>query len=72
MDITIPLDKMTTDDKLRVLEEVWEDLARTPEEVPVPAWHADVLEAREKRIAEGTSQFKDWDDAKQSILERTQ
>ena len=71
MGVTLPVDKMTTDDKLRVLEEVWEDLARTPEEVPAPSWRAEVLLAREKRIAEGSAQFEDWDEAKRRIRERT-
>jgi hypothetical protein len=71
MEISIPLDKMTIEEKLQILERVWEDLARTPEALPVPAWHADVLEARERRIAEGRSKFDDWDNAKNRIRERT-
>jgi len=71
MGITLPLDTMTTDDKLRVLEQVWEALARTPEDVPAPSWHADVLSAREKRIAEGSARFEDWDEAKERIRKRT-
>ena len=71
MQVAIPLDKMTTADKLRALEDIWSDLQRTPGEVPSPAWHADVLHARENRVREGSSQFEDWADAKQRIRERT-
>ena len=71
VDVHIPLDKMTTAEKLRVLEEVWDDLHRTPEDVPALSWHADVLEARERRIREGKAQFRDWDEAKRTIRERT-
>jgi hypothetical protein len=67
MQVTIPLDKMTIADKLRVMEDIWEDLARTPEEVPSPTWHADVLRAREERVREGTAHFGDWNDAKSRI-----
>ena len=67
----IPLDKMTTADKLRALEEIWSDLQRTPEDVPSPAWHTDVLRAREDRVREGASHFGDWADAKGRIRERT-
>ena len=59
----IPLDQMSTSDKLRALEEIWEDLLRNPETVPSPSWHADVLAAREERIRKGGSQFKDWTEA---------
>ena len=70
MELTIPLDKMSTSDKLQALEEIWDDLHRTPEEIPSPSWHADVLQAREKRIKEGSSQFTKWSEAKQTIRDR--
>lgn len=66
----IQLNKMTISDKLRALEEIWDDLQRTPEEIPSPSWHADVLHARERRIRQGKSQFRDWSDAKGTIRER--
>ena len=58
-------------EKLRALEEIWEDLGREPEAIPSPAWHADVLAAREDRIRAGTSQFADWAEAKRRIQDRT-
>jgi hypothetical protein len=70
MGIAKPLDKMTVAEKLRTLEEIWQDLQRTPDEVPSPAWHADVLRARLKRIREGKSHFRDWNEAKRAIRER--
>ncbi|MBT3200820.1 MAG: addiction module protein [Phycisphaerales bacterium] len=72
MQLVIPLEKMTTADKLKALEEIWSDLQRTPDEVPSPAWHADVLHAREARVKEGSSQFQDWPTAKRRIREQTQ
>lgn len=70
MVVAIPLKKMTVSDKLRALEDIWDDLQRTPEAVPSPSWHADVLNARQKRIRDGKSKFKDWADAKRDIRER--
>lgn len=72
MRLAIPLDKMTTADKLRALEEIWSDLQRTPNEVPSPAWHADVLHARESRVHDGLSEFQNWRDAKRRIRENIQ
>ena len=71
MDVQLPLDSMTTLDKLRVLERIWDDLQRRPEEVPSPSWHGDVLENREDRIKEGSSQFLDWTEAKARIRDRS-
>ena len=70
MQLAIPLSKMTTLEKLRAIEVIWDDLQRTPEEIPSPAWHGDVLRAREDRVREGSSHFGDWSDAKRRIRER--
>ena len=67
MELALPLDQMTTAEKLRALEEIWENLCRTPDDVPSPSWHAGVLRDREKRVQEGSSQFPDWGEARQKI-----
>ena len=67
MELTLPLKKMTVSDKMRALEEIWDDLCRCAEEIPSPAWHADVLGARQKRLRQGSSRFMDWADAKRKI-----
>ena len=71
MELALPLDQMTTAEKLRALEQIWEDLCRTPDEVPSPSWHADVLQDREKRVQEDSSRFVDWAEAKQKIRDLT-
>ena len=67
MQVTLPLDEMTIADKLHALEDIWQDLCRTPDSIPSPPWHADVLRAREERLREGSSEFVDWADAKQKV-----
>lgn len=67
MDLAIPLDKMSVEEKLRALELLWEDLARTPASVPSPRWHQDVLQAREQRLREGKEKFIPLDEARQSL-----
>ncbi len=71
MRLTIPLDEMSTAEKLQAIEEIWADLQRGPEGLPSPGWHADVLAAREQRVREGTSRFTDWGTAKARIREKT-
>lgn len=36
MNFGIPLDKMTTEDKLAAMEQLWKDLFRNPESIPSP------------------------------------
>jgi len=70
MDITLPLDQMTIAEKLRAMEALWEDLSRSPENLPSPSWHEQVLEEREARIKSGEAKFVDWEVTKQELRER--
>ncbi len=70
MDISLPLDKMTSSDKIAIMEKLWEDLCRDPESIPSPAWHKDVLEAREKEANEGKANFTSFDRAKEKIRDQ--
>ncbi len=70
MQITIPLERMSTTEKLQVIEYIWSDLTSVSENIPTPAWHADVLRAREERIAKSTSRFMEISEAKQAVQER--
>lgn len=66
----IPLQQMTATEKLQAIEEIWADLARESNDVPSPAWHGDVLCARERRITDGTADFLDIAEAKQAVREQ--
>ena len=70
MQIAIPLQAMTTLDKLQAIEEIWTDLVRKADDVPSPAWHDDVLQAREQQVVDGTARFLSVDEAKQLVLEK--
>lgn len=67
MNVELPLNQMTTEEKLQALEAIWKDLCRSTEDVPSPAWHGDVLRAREERAKAGVSQYVDWEKAKDHI-----
>ncbi len=66
MSIELQLDRMTTVDKIRTMEYLWDDLCRRSE-VPSPQWHKDVLLAREQDVINGGAKFSDWDAAKNKI-----
>ena len=71
MGSTLPLDKMTTAEKLMEMERLWDDLCRNPEDVPSPSWHEAVLAERESQLAEGKMNFLDLDEAKEQIRKAT-
>lgn len=70
MRIAIPLDKMSATEKLQAIEDIWADLSMVSEDVPSPAWHTDVLRAREERISDGRSRFLDIAQAKAAVREQ--
>jgi hypothetical protein len=61
--------QMPLHEKLLVMEALWEDISREEEKLEVPAWHKEVLDQRERLIAEGKAQFIDWEEAKKQIKE---
>lgn len=71
MSTVIQIDQMTLEEKLRAMEALWDDLCRREEDVPVPRWHKDLLDERERLIEQGKAQFLDWETAKKRIDGRT-
>lgn len=67
MAISIPLDKMTTAEKLKALELIWDDLCQNDSDIPVPDWHLELLREREEAVARGEERPIDWEDAKKLI-----
>ena len=67
MNITLPLKDMTVEEKLQIMEAIWDDLSRHADEIPPPAWHGEVLAALEAAIERGEESFDDWETAKRRI-----
>ncbi|RLC12427.1 MAG: hypothetical protein DRI57_17755 [Deltaproteobacteria bacterium] len=61
------LKEMTTGEKLRTMELLWDDICRNIGDLSSPAWHEDILRAREKNLREGSDRFIDWDQARKDI-----
>ena len=60
MSTDLPLDDMTAEEKVRLLEEVWKSLCRHPGDVRSPDWHQQVLEQRTRRLASGEATVSSW------------
>ena len=43
------LEKLSVDERLRMMEALWESLERTPEALEVPDWHREMLEERSSK-----------------------
>ena len=67
MAIPLPLDEMSPEEKVRMMESLWDDLCRQADGFVSPPWHGDVLADREAAIQSGEDHFEDWERAKQRI-----
>jgi hypothetical protein len=56
--------QMPREEKLRLLEALWEDLSRDEADIESPAWHADALRETAGRLARGEEKVLDWEEAK--------
>lgn len=70
MDYTLPLDQMTTEEKMRVLQDIWQDLSKNAESFVAPSWHEDVLREREELVRQGKMEFHDFEDVKAELLKK--
>ena len=70
MEVTLPLEKMTIAEKLRVMETLWSDLTRDEDRFESPKWHAEVLRERAARVKQGRESFIDWETAKRQLRNR--
>ena len=61
------IEAMTLTEKLRMMEALWEDLSSRAADVPVPKWHEDILDERERLLEKGEARFIDWESAKKQI-----
>ncbi|HIP75689.1 MAG TPA: acyl-protein synthetase [Psychromonas hadalis] len=62
---------MSVEDKLRTLEQLWDNLCSKEElSLPSPKWHEDVLAERRERIITGQATFTDWEEAKINIRKK--
>lgn len=63
----IATESLTRLDKLRLMEQFWEELSQDPTGVASPPWHADALTEAEAAIAEGKAEFMGWEEAKERL-----
>ena len=62
--------EMSLDQKLRVMETIWEDIRQSEGEIPSPDWHREELEETERRRKEGLEEPIDWERAKEQLRRR--
>jgi putative addiction module component (TIGR02574 family) len=69
---TIPaIEDMTAVQRAELMEALWKEMSRRPEEIESPAWHGEELKRREEALKNGTDRFISLEDAEKRIREKT-
>lgn len=67
---SIEIGHLSREEKLRIMEAIWEDLSRDAEQVESPDWHREVLDETERRLRAGQESVRDWSEAKRELRKR--
>ena len=63
------IEQMSLAERLQTMELLWVSLARTPDAVPSPDWHGEVLAARLAKIERGEGEFLTIPQVKERLQE---
>ena len=58
---------LSPSEKLQLVEDLWDDLAATPEAVPVHDWQIQELERRNANLAKNPGSGLTWDEVKRRV-----
>jgi hypothetical protein len=70
MQNTFYIGHLSREDKLRVMDAIWEDLSKEDEEVESPKWHQEALMETEQRLNSGEEKIVDRSAAKKELRKR--
>lgn len=54
-------DELSVDEKIDYAQSLWDQIAATPETIPVPDWHRDLLDERLKDFEADPGAGDSWD-----------
>ena len=67
---TVSVFDLSPAEKLQLVEDLWDDLAARPAEVPVHDWQKEELARRKANLMNSPSSTLSWDEVKQRVRSR--
>ncbi|CAN5602330.1 addiction module protein [soil metagenome] len=62
--------ELSPSEKLQLVEDLWDDLASTPEAVPVHDWQKEELARRKANLQNNQASGLSWDEVKRRVRSR--
>ena len=66
----IEISHLSRQEKLIVMEDIWQELLKDETEVKSPSWHQDALQETKLRLDSGEETMLDWKLAKEELRNR--
>ena len=63
------LETLSVPERVQIVEDLWDSIARSNANLPVPQWQKDELARRKKRYLQNPNSGETWDEVKRSILQ---
>ena len=64
------ISRLSPQQKLQLVEELWDFLAASPDAIPLPAWHENVLAEDQAAFRTNPSEGSSWSDVMGRIADR--
>ena len=60
-------DDLPVDEQIDCIQSLWDRIAASPEQVPVPEWHQRILNEREEAYKVNPGSSRPWEDARAEL-----
>ena len=68
-DLLEALEKLTVPERLQIVEDLWDSIARSNADIPLPQWQKDELALRKQKYLSNPDSGLSWAQAKRDILQ---
>ena len=69
MSILAEFQHLSVNQKVQLVQELWDQIAMFPERLPVPSWHCAELEKRQSEWESSPDTSEDWDVVRKRLRE---
>ena len=63
------LEALSVPERVQIVEDLWDSIARSNAEMPIPQWQKDELGRRKRKYLQNPDSGLTWDQVKQDILQ---
>lgn len=68
--LSTEIGRLTPAEKLKLVEELWDDIAASEDQLPIPEWHRQVLAEDQTRYHTNPTEGSPWSDVKMRLTRK--